>query len=702
MKTHSAAAGPVLEALEARLAPAGVVLLTTTASGVLTVAGDAGNNTLMITHNSSTGMWDVDDLGTGTSFKLNGVDMGSSFSMPAQNSINADFKAGNDEFYLRPSSSASGLVLSGGLNIKMGDGHDTFRLGWDSFRAVTVGGAVTIDGGSGDDTLSIFTHASFAGAVKILGGTGNDNVQLQGLSAVQTYLKGLSVDLGAGSDQFQAHVKYLNVTGALAIKGAGAVGQNQTVILYSDETNISGLTSVALAAGISTIHLGNESTDQITLGGGLKVTGGSGNDLVSFRGDVNSAKAITLDLKAGPNTTFFDTDGSLHTASLSIMGGNGVDAVMHQTGFDLVVHGALTLKTGAGSASWIGGGAGTRVMTGSFTIQTGADTDGLYLTPEVLHVSGAMKVTMGNGGSGFEITSAVSAFIGGGFTFSGGTGNDSVEFSSPDFRIGGAVQLQMGAGSNSFFALGGNLHVGGNITYVGGVNSDYLTLNNTQTTVVGVINFNGGSAGINYLNVVSALGNLGGVTYLGGSALDQLLLGNSDSLSTERMAINGNVSFKPGAGHGSLYLTDALVQGTLQVVSSTKAGENDDINFHQSFLHGKVSIVHGAGDSNLSVTETYVRNDFSLSTGAGDDVVELGNDSGRAFKNQWFGKVLINAGSGNDSVFLGQLIPADANVGNVFYSAITMDGGTQSTADTLVHGGNLYRSGVVLDSKNFP
>lgn len=418
-----------------------------------------------------------------------------------------------------------------------------------------------------------------------------------------------------------------------------------------------------------------------------------------FRGTISSG-AITVDLKAGENLTGFVSGTSLHATALTLIGGNGNDSFRHEAGHTLVVYGALTVKPGDGDNAWLGSAGGT-LKAGSLTIQALHGLDSFIFDEDVWEVAGTVKISLGNGPNGFAVTS-LDAWIGGSLSYTGGSGTDIVQLHvSNSLRVGGSLQFQMGAGAAGASIVGSTFYAGGSLSYSGGADNDELVLQHDSTTVMGAVNFNAGSGGGGQLSVFSTIASLGSVNYTGGAGQDSLHFGNPTTTTTDRLTVQGNVSFKPGAGNSALLLLDTVVQGALLTTTTSKAGDTDAFTSVQSSLHGKVTVVHGAGESDVQIFETFVRNDFSLSTGAGDDIIRLGNTSGRAYKNEWFGKVSINAGSGDDDVYLGQLLVVDANVGNIFYASGIVDGGTHAAGDTLIRGGNTYR-GDTLEEKNFP
>eukprot|EP01031_Cornospumella_fuschlensis_P050000 gene50000-61197_t len=203
----------VVESLEPRLAPAGTVILST-AGGVLTITGDAGNNGISITDVPATGNWSISDpTASGTTYVLNGVTQAAMFTVPAQNGIKATLGDGNDDMRIIPSADPSGMILTGVLSINAGKGNDTLNLGTSANQALLVQGAATIDMGDDTDAVSLINSALFSNTVDIKLGAGNDNLALSGSGAEHTFLKGLKIDVGAGPSSMNLTSAILSVSG---------------------------------------------------------------------------------------------------------------------------------------------------------------------------------------------------------------------------------------------------------------------------------------------------------------------------------------------------------------------------------------------------------------------------------------------------------------------------------------------------------
>jgi hypothetical protein len=690
----------VVETLEPRLAPAGTLILST-AGGVLTITGDGAANGIEITDLPGSAEWQIDDFGgLTTTFILNGVETVAGFTIPAQNAIKATLGGGDDEMRILPSSTPSSMLLPGGITINAGKGNDWVYLGSNSSQFLMVG-AVNVDLGEGDDTFDSTLSGTYSGAVKILGGLGDDTVRIEGFSADQVFLKGLTVDVGKGDNVVVLDAFRLAVAGALTVIDASDTTNSPDITLSADTLTVDGAVSISVATGTSSIVIGDDATDVQQFGAGLRITGGTGDDSVSFMGILTIAGAATVDLKAGSNLTTFETGSSFAAASLNILGSTGTDAVLIDNNAEVLVNAGFNLNLGGGANTWTTD-LGAQFVAGTFTYLGGAGNDTLNFSGADFRVLGAMTINTGaDGTSNVNLDPTSSAYVGGLLTVIGGKGTETIGFDTPDFRIGAGLRVSLGEGINSLVTQGALLQVVGGVAYNGGAGSDSAIFINDSLIVSKAVSFNSAGAGSNLLYLAGVTGSIGSVSYLGGTGSDSLYLGNINNTTTTRMTVNGTLNGSFGSGLASVQLTDSQVQGLVNLTMAGKATESDSVTLLQSVFNSAVNITMGAGVSTASFRDVFMRGNFTLNTGAGDDNVALETQAD-AGESHWFGLVRIMTGAGADTIAIGTN-PAVVNAANNFYRNVLVDGGLDSDSLSPAQpGSNNYRAGATLTQINFP
>ncbi|MES2737735.1 MAG: hypothetical protein V4672_15540 [Verrucomicrobiota bacterium] len=691
MKMHPAASPVVLESLETRLAPAGIVSLTIS-GGILTITGDADPNGITITEDPIGNDWDISDALTGTTFVLNGVEQTGPFSIQAQQGIKVSLGDGDDSFQFLASENPNATVLTKGLSVLMGAGNDTFVFGSTFNHHFSIAGNTTVDMGAGNDILAMTSSAYFIGPVKMLMGVGDDTVII-GVSGEHIYEKGLTLDLGAGDDRLTAFGGHMNVTGgAFTIKAAGGPGSSPEISLALSELSVSGLTTIALA-GNATLSVGTNVSHSGHFGGGLKITGSTGFENVSFEGKFSSAKAILFDLKESSGNITWDANGSLHGTTLTVKGGSGSDSFIQSTGHSMILTGALSLNLGAGSNGW-SGQAGSTLTASSVSYVGGAGNDSVQWSGASLQVLGNMSFAMGDstGDNKVVLKPTVSGRIGGALNITALNGNDDVEINSPDFRILGGINLKLGNGDNNTSLAGAAFRLDGALNYTGGTGEDILTSTQTNMVIGKGLVFKPGS-GSNTLSLTPQLGSIGAVTYTGAAGADVLTLGNTNGTSTTQLIVHGHVNAAMAAGQSEINITDADLYGNLIIKTPTLAAETDLLILKQSTFNGLISITQGAGNSSADFAEVIARSAVNLNAGAGDNSILMDAAAGSFALSHWFGTVKMITGAGNDTIAIGSS-PTVASAGNIFHRDITVDDGTGT--DAFTEGNNTFLSTSTL------
>jgi len=696
----------VLESLEPRLAPAGTVILTT-AGGVLTITGDASINEIHIEDLPTTGMWKIHDDGSGTNFILNGLAVGTSEDILAQTTIKATLGDGDDILTILPSGAPSSMLITGGLTINAGKGNDIITVGDTSTSQRMMLGAVTVDLGEGNDTFNTTMSAVWGGAVKIMGGLGNDNVSINAASssADHVFSKGLTVDLGVGDDDFNITANRVAITGALTVTAAGGGGTSPQINLTGPQLMVDGAVTLSAAAGNASFQIGNATSDTYHFSSGVKINGGTGNDVVTILGNHTSVGAIVVDLKEGVNSTTLATNAVLATGAFSVIGGSGSDSFLQDNGSRMIVNAALTLSMGNGTNDWKADPM-AELTAGSVVYNGGTGNDLINYAGASFRVLGNLTLSTGTAGTGtVDLAPTASGYVGGILGFNGGAGNDDIDITSPDFRVVTGLKIALGTGSNSVTTVGALLQIAGGISYTGGAGTDVLTIANDVFLAAKAVSFSGGGstgAGYDWLYLRPVDGTVGSVIYTGGAGSDYCYLGHTDGATTNRLTINGPVTASGGAGSFDNYAFDTYVHSTYTLTSVGAATDTDEIIFHESTFNGAVNVTLGVGVSNVTTRDIFVRGNFTLNTGGGSDVVKLDNVAGTILSH-WFGLVTINLGAGDDDIRIGTN-PTVPNAGNNFFRDVKVDGGAGVDLFTVPHPGssNSYYGVATLTQLNFP
>ena len=213
MKNNSPSSS-VLESLESRLAPAGIVTLNLS-GGVLSLTGDALNNDLQITE--SGGDWTIaSQSGGSTQFSMNGGPLLPSITFAAPASLSANLGAGNDDVLI------SQAILPGTVSIDGGEGNDAVDL-----TGTSINGMASVRLGNGSDYFTAGGNLFFG--------------------------KGLSVDLGAGQNTFDLNARSLISNGSISAIAGGSAIDKQTFILAAEVADVKGSVTLRTSTTSATV-----------------------------------------------------------------------------------------------------------------------------------------------------------------------------------------------------------------------------------------------------------------------------------------------------------------------------------------------------------------------------------------------------------------------------------------------------------------
>lgn len=432
------------------------------------------------------------------------------------------------------------VTIAGNLNITCDAGSDNINFFGDD---LSIGGTVTIKGGSGDNSVRFNYDNSLviAKALSIINGSGNDVVEFGNAINKSSSLASVTVINGAGNNtvRFKSTTSD-TINGNLTItNGAG----DCDFTVDSVDFIVTGKLLITNGAGTNKTDISPTTTNSV--GGLFKLINLAGKDTITISGTTVTYKAVAISNGNGDTTTQI-TGGILTFDSISITNGDGLDTlnVTATTKFDVTL-GGFTLKNGAGGSvtilaatgaaifavkgslsilngtgtdsQTIGNGAGTfnglhgviinngagvsnttfnptsLTITGSVSITNGDGNDSVLFGTGVmssLAITGSVTVINGDGGSNTVINPTSSASIGLGFTVKGTDGNDTVDFLRA--TVSGTVSLSLGNGNNTVEIDNAILAA---LSILTGVGNDQVKIENNSndgnsTTILGVASIN--------------------------------------------------------------------------------------------------------------------------------------------------------------------------------------------------------------------
>jgi hypothetical protein len=453
---------PVLESLESRLAPAGIVALTVT-NGVLTITGDVQSNEMQII-DAGGGMWtisgtvdDVANTGSATMFTLNGGAASASVLLATPTTVRANFGTGDDVMQM------TDIDVAGSLTVDMGIGNDEVDL-----TSTSLLSTVTVKMGAGADYFT-------AGGDLVFG-------------------KSVSVDLGTGANTFDLNATTLDANGSITAVAGGTAVESQAFLFAAGTGEVAGSVTLRTStASPTTFEIGDLAGDDLQINGAMTLQAGSGADSVTLRENLYVHTSLNIKLSNGNNSvTSADLD-TLDVGSLVYTGGTGNDE-MTLNGNTLDVYGKLSFTAGAGTNILDLNPATSLTIGGALTYSGGTGTDSLYIDGPDAYIGGIVKFT-GSSGSNYLAFNAVVGDIGG-VSYSGGSGSDIVDLGEYDglttlLSIYGNVGISASTGSADVQLR--NVDVHGALTISSNVGVGGIDTTQILETVVG---------GVTTLNVV--------------------------------------------------------------------------------------------------------------------------------------------------------------------------------------------------------
>ncbi len=477
-------------------------------------------------------------------------------------------------------------------------------------------GALTLNLGGGNDTLTVSALDTGTKAVTVLGGAGND-----------------SITAGAASDSL------LGEAGDDTIVGAGG---DDTIFGGADNDRLLG------GSGLDFMQ-GNDGNDFVDGGGtsGDSVGGNLGNDTVSGG--------------AGDNALYEGGETPTITLTATTITGLGVDTFSNVVAF--IINGsdsanlidltnmtiAVTVYGGAGNDTIRGGSAGDAMlgMDGNDVLIGNGGNDNLYggAGSDSLDGGAGNDRLSGQGGSGDSLRGGL-----GNDTFSGGTGTDliiesgDVSWLATPTRLTGLetdrivdIEGLNLTGGNANNTLDARQFVAGGVTLDGGAGNDSIFGTTFADLLTGGLGNDtiDGDAGNDVIG-----GGAGADSLIGGIGNDRLL--GQENSGDRLIGGVGNDTLDGGAGEDTIIES---VSGTSILTNTSLTGNGTDVvaNVEHASLTGSAGndTIDASGLTNALAFVT-------LDGGAGND--SLRGTAGADLLTGGDGNDTLRGGAGNDTI----------------------------------------------------
>ncbi len=529
-----------------------------------------------------------------------------------------------------------------------------------------------LTGGAGADTID-----GAGGADVIASGAGNDTILYRGSE--------ISIDGGTGSDTL------------VLPAGAGVTAVDFSVTAGSDQTagdtvavrNLENLDGSALAAaltvtgssGANTIATGSGNDVIDGLGGADVINAGAGDDTVAYNGGevsiaggsgVNTLQlrnAVNVDLSLADQTTgdlatvtsFQNIDAASIASALTLTGSSGANAITAGSGADVI--------DGNGGADSVLGGLGndTIVYRGAEALLDGeAGTNTLMLRSAATVNLGAADQTTGDGATVQNFSNVDASLLASGVSLTGSAGDNIIRGGSGADTIvgaGGADTIDSGAGNDSVTVIGAEASIDG------GAGTDTLVL--LAGTTITTANF----------AVSSGLDQTTG---------DSTLVANFENLTATAVSTALNVTGSASANSFNTGSGNDTIRGGSGADVIDAGGGNDTVDYEGS----EVSINGGSGTNTLILRTAAAVNlgNVDQTTGDAVNVSNFANVDATSLANALTltgssGANVIAGGSGDDVIDGAggaDVVSANAGSDSVTYrgAELSIDGG--SGVDTLV------------------
>jgi hypothetical protein len=307
-------------------------------------------------------------------------------------------------------------------------------------------------------------------------------------------------------------------------------------------------------------------------------------------------------------------------------------------------------------------------------------------------VEKSFSITNGTNAAGSDRNDLVNLMVGGSLTINNGAGDTDTKIhrSSSDLStVGGNLSITNGSGFDSNFI--NDMNVGGNFT----INNGH---GDTQGRAGNTLLFNlppGGSRSI--VKGSFTLSYLDGDVVSPDSFTDMEVLGNAtfnNGTGSATTSFDGNNIPLPDLIRGNLTVTgsgaNTVTVGTAFHHTGLVVGKNltittgaaaDTLTFNKLEVGGATKLSLGNGNSSVTIDDSVFTGAFTLTTGAGIDVVKLDTTAGSSAPTLFERPVLIAQGAGNDQVVRAG--GGDANQELIVLSTFVIHHGAGNDTDTV-------------------
>jgi hypothetical protein len=277
-----------LQTLESRDVPAGNVVATLTANGLLKLDGDdlANAVTIRVVDNSITVTPNADTFVNGFPFPVSGIGV--------VRAVQANMNGGDDRLRIDPTAS---FLIPGPLSVNLGPGNN--------FLGLQTAGRISLG------SLGAFTDV------------GNDTIAVAGGVATGSFIAGTAL-IGTGSGADAVVFRRITVAGAVSV----VTGLGADMLTILDASTFLSTFSAALGPGFDIFRVAQATgtSGPVSFQGTVGVHAGLGNDLLllgraaTAGGDVNSRVVFnggTIDGGGGFND--FDPTRARRTGPVSLL-----------------------------------------------------------------------------------------------------------------------------------------------------------------------------------------------------------------------------------------------------------------------------------------------------------------------------------------------------------------------------------------------
>ena len=535
------------------------------------------------------------------------------------------------------------FILTANQDVFTGNAGDDKFLATQS--TLQLGDSLT--GGEGHDVLDV----SISGFFGLNTGFTADSIETIAVKSLAVGPSTLNLSDVRGVTTLESNES----SGALSFVDIQSVNSTDISITDTSATHSFNYDTNAFTAGIDAVDL---RLAEVT---GAQIDFSTGSSSVGV-------EQINIDSQDNPNPIAGDSDATVNTVS-DLNVGDKLEVVNIKGNADLTVGSPLDVNVRLVDAHTLDGNL-TLDLSNSNDGNPGSTGDDASTVEEIVYI-GAMQndhvefgstdnakdVTLGDGNDWVR-TGAGVAFV------DGGNGNDTI--------ITGALNdLVIGGAGNDVVTDAGadNATTGWTTRYIAGGNSFSLGDGGDSLTVTGSGNNTANLGAGNDTMLVGAAGNSGIVS---GNQVVTAADGN-DSVT---LYANGTANVDLGAGNDTLVITRNQTN-----TSTVTAGDgNDSVTINSSgnvngtggegndsfaiYGNGGHTIDTGAGDDSLTIVGDGTHN---LTLGSGNDylnIVGARNTDGNADNGATDGVTVINAGDGNDSVWVSADHYLGADLGN--------------------------------------